>query len=103
MSRIKGKYVATVTITLEVDENRSGLLPYEEIEQTWKCGLNDWVKAVIRRDIIDDDLGKLEVTQTYCDICRVEEGVETTQPDHNADFSKKVSISCDHENDVRRP
>ena len=76
MSRIKGKYVATVTITLDVDENKSGLLPYEEIEQGWKRGLNDGVKSAIQHEIIDDDLGKLEVTQTYCDIYRVEEGEE---------------------------
>ena len=29
--------------------------------------------------------------------------VETTQIDHVAESDKKVSISCGHENDVRRP
>ena len=31
------------------------------------------------------------------------EKIPAVQPDHNADVSKKVSISCAHENDVRRP
>ena len=31
------------------------------------------------------------------------EDLPSVQPDHTADISKKASISCAHENDVRRP
>ena len=31
------------------------------------------------------------------------EKLPAVQPDHTADIGKKVSISCGHENDVRRP
>ena len=31
------------------------------------------------------------------------EEIVNTYPDHTADIGKKVSISCGHENDVRRP
>ena len=31
------------------------------------------------------------------------EEIVNTYPDHNADVSKKASVSCAHENDVRRP
>ena len=38
------------------------------------------------------------LTDAYNLICQL----PSVQTDHNADISKKVSISCGHENDLRR-
>lgn len=75
MGRIKGKYISTVSITLDADENVEGLIPYAEFELAWKYKLNEVIESVIRDELFDDTVpAKLEVTQICCDIMRTEDG-----------------------------
>ena len=74
MGRIKGKYMSTVSITLDIDENVEGLIPYAEFELAWKYKLNEVIESVIRDELFYDIPAKLEVTQMCCDIMRTEDG-----------------------------
>ena len=59
--------------------------------ETWK---NDFRAFVNSLNLSRDDY---KTMMEYID------EIPSVQPDHTADVSKKVSISCAHENDVRRP
>lgn len=74
MGRIKGRYVCTVCIEMDVDENLDGLLPYEVIERQFKEELNKEIEKLLRDNVVDDEIGKLEVIQTHCDMWRTEDG-----------------------------
>lgn len=73
MSKIKGKYVATVIIELEADESMKGLLPFEKIKENFK-GMTPVVKEILEYEISDDELGTVEVLEQFCDVWRSEDG-----------------------------
>jgi hypothetical protein len=73
MSKIKGKYVATVIIELEADESKKGLLPFERIKENFK-GMTPIVKDILEYEISDDELGTVEVLEQFCDVWRCKDG-----------------------------
>lgn len=73
MSKIKGKYVATVIIELEVDEGMKGLLPYEKIKENFKS-LTPILKKILDDELGDEELGTIDVIQQFSDMWRCEDG-----------------------------
>jgi hypothetical protein len=73
MSKIKGKYVATVIIEVEADESMKGLLPFEKIKENFQ-GMTAIVKKILEYEIADDELGTVEVLEQFCDVWRSEDG-----------------------------
>lgn len=73
MSKIKGKYVATVIIELEADESKKGLLPFERIKENFN-GMTPIVKKILEDEIADPELGTVEVLEQFCDVWRCEDG-----------------------------
>ena len=70
MSRIKGRYVAT--IILEVDEERTvGMASFEEIKEEFNK-----ITENIKREFEQDDFSKVEVIPQYSDIYEAEEDNE---------------------------
>ena len=76
MSKIKGKYVATVIIELEADESMKGLFPFEKIKDNFK-GMTPVIKKILDDEIHDDELGTVEVIEQFCDVWRCESEVDT--------------------------
>lgn len=73
MSKIKGKYVATVILEVEADENAKGLLPFERIKENFKA-MTPIVKEILEDEIADPELGTIEVLEQFCDVWRCEDG-----------------------------
>lgn len=69
MSRIKGRYVATVTIDTDV-EREKGMLPFETIKKNWD-GLALELKSVIQG--LQPGMLTIEVNTQYSDIYEVSE------------------------------
>ena len=65
--RIVGRYVCQVEIDVNVDENRDGLLPFDEIHKKF-----DAMKNLVSSEFIDRDEGTVNVTKMYADVYRVE-------------------------------
>ena len=71
--RIVGRYVCQVEIDLNVDENRDGLLPFDEIHKKFTGEeLTDAMKNLVSSEFIDRDEGTVNVTKMYADVYRVE-------------------------------
>ena len=65
---IKGKFVATIEIDIDVDENTPNLLPFEKLKDAVH---NDMETAV--KDILCDEFGDIatvKVTKTFSDLYR---------------------------------
>lgn len=62
---IKGKFVAQVEIDISVDENTSGLLPFNE----FKDAVQKEQRVVLQNMLEDEfgDIGIIKVTQLYAD------------------------------------
>lgn len=73
MSKIKGKYVATIIIELEADDSIKGLFPFERIKENFK-GMTPIVKKIMEDEIADPELGTVEVLEQFCDVWRSEDG-----------------------------
>lgn len=69
MSRIKGRYVATVIIDTDV-EREKGMLPFEIIKKNW-TGLAPELKSVIQN--LQPGMLTVEVNTQYSDIYEVSE------------------------------
>ena len=72
---IKGKFVATIEIDIAVDENTSGLLPFEKMKENVQ---NDMETAV--KDMLCDEFGDIatvKVTKSFADLYRTEDKHET--------------------------
>lgn len=70
MSRIKGRYVAQITIECDVDSATQGLHPIEEIKRDWKQ-INEIIKTMLSSEF-DSEIGKVEVTEMLNDVIEVE-------------------------------
>ena len=69
MARIKGKYVATVEINFDFEENEK-YLPFEEIKTNIEEGLTPILRELIQ-DEVTRDIATFEVRQQYADCYRV--------------------------------
>ena len=68
---IKGKFVATIEIDIDVDENTPGLLPFEKLKGAVH---NDMETAV--KDILCEEFGEIasvKVTKTFADLYKTED------------------------------
>ena len=76
MSKIKGRYVATVVIDIDYEETDK-TNPVEQIREN-VCGgaLTDAIREVIDEWIVDESIGTLRVTQDYAEIHLAEEDVK---------------------------
>lgn len=63
---IKGKYVGLVTIDFHIDENRPGLLPFDEIKER----VHQYFNADIQELISDEmqDQASVSVEQKFLDV-----------------------------------
>lgn len=72
---IKGKFVATIEIDIAVDENTSGLLPFEKMKENVQNDMDTVVK-----DMLCDEFGNIatvKVTKSFADLYRTEDKHET--------------------------
>ena len=69
MSRVKGKYVATVTIKWD-QEREPNMLPLQDIKDNARYLTMSLTEAI--QDGVDGN-SKVEVTEQYCDFYEVEE------------------------------
>ncbi len=70
MSRIKGRYVATVEVDFDA-EREPGMIPIEEIQERFR---NNTLTEMIQETLATGFYyGKVQVTQQYADIYEVEE------------------------------
>ena len=72
---IKGKFVATIEIDIAVDENTSGLLPFEKMKENVQ---ND-METVVKDMLCDEfgDIATVKVTKSFADLYRTEDKHET--------------------------
>ena len=77
MAIIKGKYVATVEIKFDFEENEK-LLPFEKIKTKIEEELTPFLRELIK-DEVAEDIATAEVRQQYADCYRViEDGDNNT-------------------------
>ena len=70
MSRIKGRYVATVEIDFDT-ERVPGMVSIEEIQESLRS--NKFTEEIHHMIQDEFDFGEVQVTQQYADIYEVEE------------------------------
>lgn len=70
MSRIKGRYVATVEIDFDA-EREPGMVSIEEMQESLRR--NKFTEEIHHMIQDEFDFGKVHVTQQYADIYEVEE------------------------------
>lgn len=68
--RIKGKYVALVTLEVDVDENEEGMLPFDVIKQNMNI-LTKALEEILYEEFMSE-LGTVKVEQQYSDLYRYE-------------------------------
>lgn len=69
---IKGKFVATLVIDINIDDNQPGMRPFDEIKKDFNNGFID--KELVA--IITDELGEgcaVGLTRQYADLYKVED------------------------------
>ena len=74
MARIKGKYVATVEIKFDFEENEK-FLPFEKIKTKIEEELTPFLRELIK-DNVAEDIATVEVRQQFADCYRVIEDGE---------------------------
>ena len=65
---IKGKFAATIEIDIAVDENKPGLLPFEELKEA----VHNEMEADVN-DMLCEEFGNIatvKVTKTFADLYR---------------------------------
>lgn len=72
---IKGKFVATIEIDIDVDENTPGLLPFEELKEA----VHNEMEIAVKDMLCDEfgDVATVKVTKTFADLYRTEDKHET--------------------------
>ena len=70
MSRLKARYVATVTIEIDEEYQEGHMLPFEEIKYNLTNYLTPDLETLIFREI---DCTSVKVEQQYADVYLVEE------------------------------
>lgn len=72
---IKGRYVATITLDIRIDENEPGLLPFDELREKVVNGELD--KSIVA--VLSDAYGNISsvgLNRQYADLYRVDGGVD---------------------------
>ena len=77
MARIKGKYVATVEINFDFEENEK-FLPFEKIKTKIEEELTPFLRELIK-DEVAEDIATVEVSQQFADCYRVIEDGENNE------------------------
>lgn len=71
--KIQGRYTCLVELSINIDGNTKGLLPFEEIyENITGDELTNVIRKIISHEIVDDQT-TLTVTKLYGDVYKVEE------------------------------
>lgn len=65
---IKGKYVATVEVDFEIDENDPSLKPFDKIRDEVRNDLTPNIQGLLQEEL--EDIGKVTVSQMYADVHR---------------------------------
>ena len=65
---IKGKFVATIEIDIDVDENTPGLLPFEKLKDAVHNDMETAVKDMLCEEF--GDIATVKVTKTFADLYR---------------------------------
>lgn len=73
MSRIKGEYKATITITVDFDENQNGLLPFEVMKKRFTKDMTGYIQDELKDSIEVGDMGTVAVEQLSADLWREED------------------------------
>lgn len=74
MSKVKGRYVATVILDIEYDESEGR--PFDEVyREIHSGGMAMAISDAIGENIMDTSMGSFTVEQQYADLYRVDEGL----------------------------
>ena len=68
---IKGKYVAMVEIDISIDENKPGLMPFDEMKEYFYEHMENETKALMEEELGDE--ATVRIITLAKDMCRVEE------------------------------
>lgn len=68
---IKGKYVATVEIDFEIDENTPKIRPFDEVRDNVLHKITPNIQTVLEEGL--GEFGKIAVNQLYADVYQVKE------------------------------
>ena len=68
---IKGKYVAMVEIDISIDENKPGLMPFDEMKEYFYEHMENETKALIEEELGDE--ATVRIITLAKDMYRVEE------------------------------
>ena len=68
---IQGKFVATIEIDIDVDENTPNLLPFEKLKEAVQNDMETAVKDMLCEEF--GDIATVKVTKTFADLYRTEE------------------------------
>ena len=71
---IKGKFVATIEIDIDVDENTPNLLPFEKLKDAVQNDTETAVKDILCEEF--GDIATVKVTKTFADLYRTEDKYE---------------------------
>ena len=74
MSRIKGEYKGTITITVDIDENQEGLLPFEVAKERFMKDMTGYIQDELKDLIEVGDMGKVSVEQLSAELWRETDG-----------------------------
>ena len=68
---IKGKFVATIEIDIAVDDNKLGLLQFEELKEA----VHNEMEIAVKDMLCDEfgDIATVKVTKTFADLYRTED------------------------------
>ena len=70
---IKGIYVAQVRIDIAVDENSTGLLPFDQMKKVLREQTTEAVKDLLKNKLFSD-VGTVTVEQQMADLWETEDG-----------------------------
>ena len=68
---IKGKFVATIEIDIDVDENTPNLLPFEKLKSAVHNDMEVAVKDMLCEEF--GDIATVKVTKTFADLYKTED------------------------------
>ena len=76
MTRIKGKYVATVEIDFDIDKNKKDLRPFEELKKGVTEDITPLITEILQDESDIEGFGTIKVHQQYADLYEWNEGQE---------------------------
>lgn len=76
MTRIKGKYVATVEIDFDFDKDLKDLKPFKEIKKGVFDDLTPMITEILQEELDFEEMGTVKVHQQLADLYEYNEGQE---------------------------